>query len=125
MFGLVSKTLLLFHILYLPFFDQVISSIFLQYFVSTFLYFLYYLGQINKKKWFTRNEIYILFYNMIITSIYTYVYVELYSVDKWIKINTIIYLLGLPIDMYYSLNKWFKQVFVIELPDERFYEHIY
>ena len=125
MFGLITKTLLLFHILYFPLFNQVISSIFLQYVVSTFLYFLYYVGQINKKKWFTGNEIYILFYNMIITGVYTYVYIELYSVDKWIKINTIIYLLGLPIDMYYSLNKWFKRVFIIELPDERFYEHIY
>ena len=125
MYGLVAKTLLLFHLFYLPEFNRSISPIFLQYFFSTFVYFMYYLGQVSKRKWFNGNEFYILIHNVIVTSVYTYVYIEIHSVNKWIHINTFIYFLSLPIDMYYAFNKWFRQNFVIELADDRVYQHVY
>ena len=62
MLGLTAKTVLLFHLLYLKSFSRELATIFLQYFVSLFLFFIYYLGQELGKKWFKNNETYIFFY---------------------------------------------------------------
>jgi hypothetical protein len=125
MYGLIAKTLLLFHLLYLPAFDRTLSAIFLQYFFSTFLYFLYYNGQLTKRKWFNGNDVYIILHNIVITALYTYMYIEIHSFNTWIKINTIVYLMGLPFDLYHTFSRWFKENFVIELADDRVYQHVY
>ena len=52
-------------------------------------------------------------------------YIEIHSFNTWIKINTIVYLMGLPFDLYHTFNRWFKQNFVIKLADDRVYQHVY
>jgi len=125
MFGLVAKTLLLFNLLYLPVFNIELCSIFLQYFFSLFLFFTYYLGQTLGKKWFKNKEVYVWCYYIIMSNLFMYSYVNLHNYNFWVKINIIVHIISSIIDTNHTFNKWFKRTFIIELPDEQFYQHVY
>jgi hypothetical protein len=125
MLGLTAKTVLLFHLLYLDSFSRELASIFLQYFFSLFLFFLYYLGQELEKKWFKNNETYIFFYYTVVSNIFTYAYLNINGYNNWISINLAVHIIGMILDLNYVFGKWFKRTFVIELPDDRVYQHVY
>jgi len=125
MLGLTAKTILLFHLLYLQSFSRELASIFLQYFFSLFLFFLYYLGQDTGRKWFKNNETYIFLYYIITSNIFTYAYLNINGYNNWISINLAVHIIGMILDLNHVFGKWFKRTFVIELPDDRVYQHIY
>jgi len=125
MFGLTAKTILLFHLLYLPSFETQLTAIFLQYFFSLFLSFIYYIGQVTGKKWFKNNEIYMFLYYTITSNIFTYAYLNINGYNTWISINMGIHIMSMFIDLKHVFNKWFKKTFVVELADDRIYQHVY
>jgi hypothetical protein len=125
MFGLTGKTLLLFNLLHLPLLHIELSAIFLQYFVSLFIFFTYYLGQESGKKWFKNKEVYVWLYYTIMSNLFMYSYINIYNYNTWIKTNMLVHILSSIVDFHHVFNKWFKQTFIIELPDDRVYQHVY
>jgi hypothetical protein len=59
------------------------------------------------------------------SNLFMYSYVNLHNYNFWVKINIIVHIISSIIDTNHTFNKWFKQTFIIELPDERFYQHVY
>lgn len=125
MFGLTGKTLLLFNLLHLPLLHIELSAIFLQYFVSLFIFFTYYLGQESGKKWFKNKEVYVWLYYTIMSNLFMYSYINIYNYNTWIRTNMLVHILSSIVDFHHVFNKWFKKTFIIELPDDRVYQHVY
>ena len=59
------------------------------------------------------------------SNLFMYSYVNLHNYKFWVKINIIVHIISSIIDTNHTFNKWFKRTFIIELPDEQFYQHVY